>query len=43
MSYACEMVNGCVSWMVGWTWTNPTLYRVVQDFERILDLIRELV
>jgi hypothetical protein len=41
MSYACEMVSGCVIWKVGWG-TNPTLHRVVQDFERLLDLVGEL-
>lgn len=43
MSYACEIVSGCVDWKMSWTGTNPTFYRVVQDFERLLDLVGELV
>ena len=43
MSYACGMVSRCVNWKMSRTGTNPTLYRVVQDFERLLDLVGELV
>jgi len=43
MSYACKMVNGCVIWRTSGIWTNSALHRVVQDFERLLDLVGELV
>jgi len=43
MSYACETVSGCAIWRTSETWTNPALHRIVQNFERLLDLVGELV